>query len=193
MDAVLKKSFLSCLLLSFIVSGCATAAISGAQAVYTRQSIKESMNDHYATLAAYRKIYLDTDKFKNTNVSVVTFNNTVLLAGQVENDTQKNEIEELVRKSSGLEKIHNLITIAAPTTSLVRMSDTWITAKIKAKLVANNDLDPSKIKVFTENGTVYLMGIVPPDQANIAIDIARTTAGVEDVVKVFEYIRITQA
>jgi len=59
-------------------------------------------------------------------------------------------------------------------------------------LIATNEIDPSQIKVITENGIVYLVGIVPPEQAEIAIDLARTTDGVQSVVKVFSYVHISK-
>lgn len=180
------------LLLSFALQACTNAALSGAQVVYSRQTIKESLNDQLATMQSYRKLYLDSSEFKNSNVSVATFNHIMLLAGQAESEGQKDRIEDLVRKTSGITEIHNLITISPPSPPLTRVSDAWITTKIRAKLIAANDVDPSQIKVITEDGTVYLMGIVRPEQADIAIDIARTTDGVQNVVKVFQYLKIVK-
>ncbi len=41
---------------------------------------------------------------------------------------------------------------------------------------------------MTERGIVYLLGIVRPEEGKAAAEIARTTSGVQRVVKVFEYI-----
>jgi len=59
-------------------------------------------------------------------------------------------------------------------------------------MIASNDLDGSQIKVVSENGTVYLMGIVPPKEADVAVDIASSTEGVAEVVKMFSYMIITR-
>ncbi len=85
------------------------------------------------------------------------------------------------------------LSISAPSSALTRASDSWITTKIKAKLIAMNEIDPGAIKVVTENGTVYLMGIVTPDQADIAFDLAESTEGVQEVIKHFYYMYITKA
>jgi len=41
--------------------------------------------------------------------------------------------------------------------------------------------------VVTEAAVVYLLGLVTEQEAADAVEIARTTAGVRKVVKVFEY------
>jgi osmotically-inducible protein OsmY len=105
---------------------------------------------------------------------------------------QRVQIENIVKKIPGVREIHDVVTLSTPSSALTRVSDTWITTKVKTKLIAMDDVDPSQIKVVTENGVVYLMGIVMPEQADIAVDLARTTQGVQSVVKVFSYIRISK-
>ncbi len=177
---------------SYLLTGCMNAAFSGAQVVYDHHNIQSSLNDQYIAMKAERTIYLDTTRFQNTNVSVSSFNGIVLMTGQVENKEQRAEIEKIVKNIPGVKEIHNVITVSTPTSPLTRVSDTWITTKVKSKLIAMNDIDPSQIKVITENGVVYLMGIVPPEQAEIAVDVARTTEGAQRVVKVFSYIHISK-
>lgn len=193
----LKKIALLCLILTTysLLSSCmsaTSATMTGAEAVYNRNALKKTLNDHYITMKATRAIYIDTDKYKDTHVSVSTFNNVVLLAGEVNTPNQKTAIENIVKKIKGIDELHNLITTSHSSSALTRVSDSWITAKIRAKLIAMNDIDPSKIKVVTENGTVFLMGIIPHAEADIIIDIARTTDGVQSVVKIFSYLQVTK-
>ena len=188
----LRKKILLAILFSTQLSSCVNATITGAQAFYDRRNIQKNLNDQYIAYRADRSIYIDNKQFKNTHVNVASFNGVVLLAGQVQEPSQRDEIEQLVRKVSGIKELHNVVTVASPTSALTQISDTWITTKVKTKLIAMNDIDPSQIKVVTEDGTVYLMGIVPPDQADIAVDIARTTDGVQRVVKIFDYVRISK-
>ena len=68
-----------------------------------------------------------------------------------------------------------------------RASDSWLTTKVKSKLIAYKDIDSTKIKVVTENGVVYLMGLVFPEEGNRAARVTSETKGVRKVVKVFEY------
>src|SRR5579872_3877263 len=178
------------LLLCFtgMLAACMNAAVTGAQAVYSRHTLQSSFNDNYISMKAERLIYIDTNRFKDTNVSVSSFNGIVLITGHVNTQAQRLEIENIVKKIPGVQEIHNVVTVSNRSSALTRVSDTWITTKIKTKLIAMNDVDPGQIKVVTENGVVYLMGIVPPEQADIAVDLARETEGVQSVVKVFSYI-----
>lgn len=180
--------------LTIYLSACTPmdAATTGAQALYDRHNLQKNLNDQYISMMAARKIYTENDRYKNTNVSIATFNNEVLITGEVENQQQRQEIESIVRNVADIKKLHNLTTISSPSSAIVRMSDAWITAKIKAQLLAINDMEQGKIKVVTENGNVYLMGIVFPEQADTAVEIARTTQGVQSVIKIFSYLRISR-
>lgn len=187
----IRKCILLCCLAG-ILQGCVNAAVTGAQAVYGRHNLQNSFNDYYIAMKAERMIYLDSKRFQDTNVSVSSFNGIVLIAGQVNTPAERLAIENMIKQIPGVKEIHDVVTISKPSSALTRVSDTWITTKIKTKLIAMNDIDPSQIKVVTENGVVYLIGIVPPDQADIAVDLARTTEGVQSVVKVFSYIHISK-
>ena len=191
---VKKINFIAILLLFItgFLQGCMNAAITGSQAVYNRHNIQTSLNDHYVTFKAEREIYLDTDRFQNTRVSISSFNGVVLLTGQVTDPEQKQDIEQIVRKIPNVDEVHNVIQVSAPPSALVQLSDTWITTKIKSKLIATDGIDPSQIKIITENGTVYLIGNVPRKQADAAVELARTTDGVQDVVTLFGYVQINK-
>jgi osmotically-inducible protein OsmY len=181
--------------ITLLLSNCAytTAVSSGASAVYSRHSIQKGINDQLASIRTYGAIYVNhKEDYKDTHITIATFNNVLLLTGQVSNPNQKLEINQLAKDESGAKEIYNFTTVEKPTSSLVRVSDSWITSKIKAQLIAINDIDPTQIKVVTENGVVYLMGIVPPTQADIAVEVARTTAGVQKVVKIFSYLHVSK-
>jgi len=178
--------------ISFLLQGCLNVASTSAQAVYNRHNLEKNMIDQYITMKAYKAVKLKTNDFKDANISISTFNKEVLLAGQVPETWQKSRVEQLVRDIPNIERIYNMIHIESPSSSLTRISDSWITAKVKAKLLASEDLDASTIKVVTENGTVYLMAILKPEEADAAVDIARNTQGVQSVVKIFSYMHISK-
>ncbi|MDA8561556.1 BON domain-containing protein [Gammaproteobacteria bacterium] len=165
-------------------------AVSGAQAIYDRKNIQKKLDDNYTTLQAYREIYFKTNEFQNTHISIATFNDSLIITGQIPEATQKEKITKIVKNLSSDREVFNFTEIATPSSTLTRASDTWITSKIKAKLIAANNIDPSKIKVLTENGTVFLMGITKKNEATKAIEITKNTSGVQGIVKVFSYIEI---
>lgn len=179
--------------LSFLqLQSCADVALSGAQVVYNRHTLKKNFNDQYITMHAFQALEIDRDEFNNAHISIATFNGEVLLAGQVPELWQKKAASEIVKKVTNVQKVYNLVQVASPSSTLTRMSDGWITTKVKAKLMASDDLEADHIKVLTENGTVYLMGTVPPEEADAAVEIARNTQGVSRVVKIFSYLYISK-
>lgn len=179
------------LLMLTMLSGC-SMVVSGAQAVYNRHSIEKNLTDQYITMKAFQRLNIDSPDFKNGHVRVATLNGEVLLTGQVRSMLLRQQAEAIVKSVPKVKEIHNMLAISSPSSSLTRISDAWITTKVKAKLIAANELDATEIKVVTENGTVYLMGMVTPKDAQAASDIARKTDGVAAVVRLFSYMHITR-
>lgn len=186
------RSISIAILMSVALTGCVNVATTGAQAFYNHQSIQKSLNDQLTTLHVYQALNDKSGDFKGVNVSVTTYNREVLLAGQVRHEWQRRRLDDIVRKMSDVRYVYNLVTVSNPSSALTRLSDAWLTAKVKAKLIASADVDATQIKVMTENGTVYLMGVLQPEEAQAAVDVARTTDGVQGVVKVFSYVNITR-
>lgn len=175
------------------LSGCMNAAVSGAQAVYNRHSLQKGMKDQATTFNASRQLErTDQRLFKDANLSITTYNGEVLLLGQAPNEDQRLEAEAAIKELPGVNRVYNMVEVASPSSPLTRVSDSWITTKIKAQILANNDIDATQVKVVTENSVVYLMGILPPEQANTVLDIASNTDGVRKVIKMFSYIKITK-
>lgn len=190
----MKKSiqlFMTMLIIIFL-QGCWNVATTGAQAVYNRHHLEKNFKDQYLTLQAYQTLYVKTKEFDNTNISVSTYNKEMLLAGQVPSEWQKIKAEKLIKKIPEIGKIYNLVEVISPSSVLTRVNDTWITTKVKSKLIASNDVDASQVKVVTENGTVYLMGVLLPEQADAAVEVASNTEGVRSVVKIFSYMKISK-
>ncbi len=127
-------------------------------------------------------------ELKKSHAVVVSFNGYVLLIGQVPSEELKEKAEAVANQGLKVRKVINELEIAGPTTSLVRSGDSWLTAKIKSRMMAAENFPSSRIKVVTENGTVYLMGLVTTQEADMAVEITRESYGVQKIVKVFEYI-----
>lgn len=179
---------LTCLLQGcFIVLGGAAIGAAGAAILYDNRSMKTMMSDE--TLARDIELALKTnpDIESQCHVVISTYHGMVLLAGQAPTQALKDQIQKVVKSQPGIQRLYNEITIEGPTTGLVRSNDAWITTKVKTALLSTPDLKSSQIKVVTENGTVYLMGILSRDQAMLAINTTRTIHGVQKVVTAFQY------
>lgn len=184
-----KRIFILIMMIS-ITTACANVAVTGAQAAYNHKGLQKNISDQYITMQATH--VLNRPRFSDTNIEIATMNGEVLLAGQVPEAWQKEEAEQRVAQIDGVEHVYNMLKISSPSSSLVRMSDAWITTKVKSKLIASNDIDATHIKVVTERGTVFLMGIVLPEEAEAATDIASNTDGVASVVKMFSYMKLSK-
>lgn len=177
-------------ILTILLSGCVNMAMSGASAVYNQQDIRKKFKDNYTTFQAYRALNRDPNAFKGTHIGVTTYHQQVLLTGQVPNFWQRIRAEYVVKKIPDVKHVYNFLSVANPSSSLTRLSDAWLTTKVQAKLIASDQLDVTQIKVVSENGVVYLMGVLPPSDAEEAAHLASETDGVEKVVKIFMYVKI---
>lgn len=123
-----------------------------------------------------------------SHITVVSYNGIVLLAGQVGSASLRELAARTVAGVREVRRVHNALEISGKTTYIVRSNDSWITAKVKSKLLANREVSGRQIKVVTENGVVYLMGLVSRADGDRAAAIARATDGTQKVVRLFEYI-----
>jgi osmotically-inducible protein OsmY len=124
----------------------------------------------------------------DANVRAVSYNQQVLLVGQVPNDADKQRAEQIVRGIPNVKAVLNEIDIG-PLADLNRSAtDTLITTKVRARLIDAHDIFGNAFKVTTSNSVVYLMGIVTQREADRAVQIARDTTGVSKVVTMFNII-----
>jgi osmotically-inducible protein OsmY len=126
--------------------------------------------------------------FKTSHFSVTSYNGYVLIAGQVSDASLKQKASDVIREIRGVRRIYNELEISGNTSSMTRSSDTWITTKVKSTFLSDEEIEGGRIKVVTENGVVYLMGLVSSAEAKRITDAASASAGVRKVVQLFEYI-----
>ena len=123
---------------------------------------------------------------ENTHVNVTSFNRSVLLTGEVPEDARKADIEKLAQGAGNVRNITNELQVGAPSSLGARANDSYITTKVKGRILDSNKVNPIHVKVVTEAGVVYLMGIVTEQEAADAVDVARNTGGVIKVVRIFD-------
>jgi osmotically-inducible protein OsmY len=127
------------------------------------------------------------------HVNVTSYNRSVLLTGEAIDAATKAEVEKIVSGVPNVKAITNELQIAGASSFGSRSSDAYISSKVKARFIDANRFAANHVKVITEAGVVYLLGMVTRQEADAAVDIARTTAGVQRVVRVFEYIAEEEA
>jgi osmotically-inducible protein OsmY len=169
----------------FVVGAAAGGA--AVSAVYDHRKLGQITQDNRLNNRIIDKINTIPNLADSAHISVTTFNGVVLLTGEALTPALRDQVEAAAHSVSGIDKVYNQIEIKGPSSSLTKASDSWITTKIKTKMLATKGLESGSIKVVTENGTVYLMGTVNHDQADNTVDIARQVTGVQKVIKIFQY------
>ena len=122
------------------------------------------------------------------HINVTSFNRRVLISGEVPSDADKSAVAGAVSKTENVQLVVNELAVGGNASLANRARDTLVTTRVKASLIDAKDLQASAIKVVTERGSVYLMGIVTQREADRATDIASSTSGVQRVVRLFEVI-----
>jgi osmotically-inducible protein OsmY len=178
-----------------VLAGCFGAAAVGVGAgalVLTDRRISEAyITDQGIELRASNRI---DEKYRDkVHVNVTSFNRMLLLTGEAPSPEIKADIEKLASGVPGVKSISNELAIAGPSSLGGRSNDTYITSKVKARFVDTGKFSANHVKVVTEAGVVFLLGIVTQTEANDAVEIARTTGGVQKVVRVFEIVSAEQA
>jgi osmotically-inducible protein OsmY len=125
------------------------------------------------------------------HVDVTSFNRAVLLTGEAPEERIKADIEKIALAVPNVRGVTNEIEIAGVPSAPARANDGYLTAKVKGRFLDADKFNPIHVKVVSEAGVVYLMGIVTEQEAADAVEIARTTGGVRKVVKIFEFCKPT--
>lgn len=185
------RKFLPLLLLAVIpaLQGCfpvvATGVGAGALMVADRRTSGTYIEDQAIEIKAMNRL---NDKFSDTvHVTVTSYNRSVLLTGETPTEAVKNEAEQVVRTVPNVASVLNEIVVGPLTPFSSHSNDTYISSKVKVRMIDANKFPANQVKVVTENGVVYLLGFVTRQEAEDAVEITRTTSGVKKVVKVFEY------
>lgn len=174
---------------SALLQGCFPLAAIGVGATAVVLSDRRSPGFYIEDEKIEWKIRVEViEGFKDAHINATSYNLSVLLTGQVLTEQAKKDVEAAARSNSGVKTVTNEITVGGNSSLASRSSDSLITTSVKARLVNNGKVSPSHVKVVTESGVVYLMGILTREESDAAAEIARTTSGVSRVVKVFEYI-----
>ena len=178
-----------------ILAGCFGAAAvgvgTGALMLNDRRNSETFLSDQGMELRAGNRI---SEKHgDNVHVNVVSYNRMLLLTGEVPSEAIKADVEKLVSAVPNVKSISNELAIAGASSFGGRSNDSYITSKVKARFVDAGKFAPNHVKVVTEAGVVFLIGLVTQAEADASVEIARTTGGVQKVVRVFEIISPEQA
>jgi osmotically-inducible protein OsmY len=175
----MKRSplFLAALALSLTLAGCGA------------RSLGNKIDDQFIAPQVGNEISRSHADLSDTtsHIVVTSYNGVVLLAGQTPRAELKNLAEQAARRVQGVRIVHNQLQILQPSSLAARSTDSLLTSQIKTSMLVDSAVPGSKIKVVTENGIVYLLGLVSHAEANHATSVVQGIGGVQGIVRLFEY------
>ena len=172
------------------LQGCVPVVIgAGGAAAYAsledRRTTGTQIDDESIEVRASNRL---NDRFGGTvHINVTSYNRIALLTGEVPDERAREEAEKVVRAVPQVREVTNDLQVAGISSYVSRTNDTYLTSKVRGRLLDTKRASPVHVKVVSESGVVYLMGVVTTAEADEVVDIARNTGGVRKVVKVFEY------
>ncbi len=165
--------------------GNGTTPTAGAPMLEDRRTTATTQMDEEAQIKA-AALLLEA-RMEGVHANFNSFNRRLLITGEAPTEAIKNELGQRVGKLANVREVDNELAIAGPTTVASRTSDSYTSARVKVRLLDDRTFSANHIKVVTENGVVYLMGLVTRPEGQTAAEIAAQTAGVRRVIKLFEY------
>lgn len=182
-------------LLSLSLSGCAGLLVGGTavgvSVAHDRRTTGTMVDDQTIEFKLYDA--LNKKLPPGNQISITSYNGTVLLAGQTVSDATRWQAEDIARnlREPPVRMVHNELIIGSPVPLSVQSNDALLTTKVKTALFQINHIpgfDPTRVKVVTNQSVVYLMGLVRTNEADAAADVASQISGVRQVVTLFELI-----
>ncbi len=182
-----------CLLLIASLGGCGSiltatrdSPIEGNKGTRTIGSTIDDQLIETKASVNINKAHIDLER--ESRISVISYNGVLLLAGQVPRQELKQLAGSVAQGVQRVKVVHNELTVGPGLPLLARNTDALITTSAKTRLLADSTIPGRRIKVTTEAGIVYLLGLVRRAEADRAVQAVQQVGGVQRIVKLFEYI-----
>ena len=172
-----------------VLQGCFPLAVTGVGAAAVlatdRRTTGTYVEDESIEWKALARLRQDS---RGAHVNATSYNRRVLLTGEAPTADEKKRLEDVVKTIPNVREVINEVVVGNVTSLTTRGNDALVTSNVKARMVNAARFSPTHVKVVTENGIVYLMGLVTAGEADAAVEVARTTQGARSVVKLFEIV-----
>ena len=169
------------------LTGCIGAVFAGgamaANSAGSNLTVGTQMDDVSIKTKAINVLNKYPDLVNNSNVEITVFNSIVLILGQVPTQALSDDIASDISKIPNVRIVYNRLTVGKPVSFGTYAHDSWLTTKVKAAFIGK--VNPSEFTVVTENGVVYLIGLVTAADGNVAALTASKVSGVSQVVRAY--------
>jgi osmotically-inducible protein OsmY len=190
---MMKQRYLLVLASLVLLQGCAgvmlTGAGTGVNSATDRRTLGTQLSDQTIDMRALHRLGETKPLWDDSRLAVITTNGKTLLIGQTPTEAYRQQAENIVKGVPGVAEVFNEIRLGQPVDLAGRSQDTWLTSKVKSSLLAEKNIDGTKIKVVTENEEVFLIGLVTRKEADISVQLTRNISGVKRVITVFELVQ----
>ncbi|QFT85666.1 outer membrane lipoprotein [Halomonas sp. THAF12] len=180
------------LVLLLALSGCTTMTAATSSGPinenYSERTVGTKVEDDSIETKVAHNLGSTDARLGDARINVDSYNGVVLLTGQVPSQELKNMAERIAGEVRNVRRVHNQLSVAANLPASQRLADTWLTTRIRTALAANEAIDSSKLRIVTENDSVFLMGIVRRQEAERVVAAVRNVGGMQRIVKVFDYL-----
>lgn len=191
----MKASYLFAVVLSaLLLQGCVAAAVVGAAGVATKtgtdpRTVGTQVDDTTLEARVSSAISANKDLKDKARIIATAYSGKVLLTGQAPTTAMADTAKQITMKVDGATDVYNEIRLGNPVSLGTASGDTWITTKIRSQLLTSDQVKSSNVKVTTENGEVFLLGLVTQEQGQAAAKIAAGVSGVKHVTTAFSYVK----
>lgn len=188
-----RKPLLTSLLLAAALglAGCTTVTSVTHQGTidenYGKRTAGAQVEDQSIETKISHNLRRTDARLGDARINVDSYNSVVLLTGQVPSQELKEKATEVAGGVRNVREVHNELAIAANLPASQRLSDSWLNTRVRASLAANERIESGRIRVVTENDSVYLMGIVSRAEADRIVEAVSDVGGMQRIVKVFDY------
>jgi osmotically-inducible protein OsmY len=186
-----QTTLLAALLTSAVaLQGCAPivagGAVTGAAVTSDQRTTGTVIEDQVIETKAGDFFRADAALSQQARLSVTSYNQIALVTGQAPTEDLRKRAVEYVSRIAKVRHVYNEIEVASPVTAMQISNDTVLTTKVKSKLLTIKDLKSTDVKVVSENGVVYLMGLLDQPTGDAVAEVVAGVSGVRKVVKLFE-------
>lgn len=181
------------LLSALMLQGC-VAVVAGSAAVATKtatdpRTVGTQVDDGTLELRVSNALAKDQQIRTDAHVVATAYQGKVLLTGQAPSQEIADRAKQITMGVDGATEVYNEVRIGQKVSLGTSSSDTWITTKIRSQLLGSDQVKSSNVKVTTENGEVFLLGLVTQDEAKAAADVASRVSGVKHVTTAFTILK----
>ena len=179
---------------ALLLQGCIAGVVVGSAAVATKtatdpRSVGTQVDDGTLEARVESALSKDQQLKKDARVVATAYQGKVLLTGQSPNADLTARAKQIAMGVEGTTEVYNEIRQGTPVSLSTASSDTWITTKVRSQLLTSDTVKSSNVKFTTENGEVFLLGLVTQQEGQSAAQIASQVSGVKHVTTAFTYVK----